>query len=67
MDLVGITEIARMLNVSRQRAHQLAQTEGFPAPAAELSSGRVWETAGVEAWALASGRRASAVAGSEES
>ena len=39
-----------MLDVSRQRAHQLAQTEGFPRPAAELSSGRVWETADVEAW-----------------
>ena len=48
--LVGLTEIARMLDVSRQRAHQLAQTDGFPRPTAELSSGRVWETADVEAW-----------------
>ena len=48
--LVGLTEIARMLGVSRQRAHQLAQTAGFPRPAVELSSGRVWETAAVEAW-----------------
>jgi len=39
-----------MLDVSRQRAHQLAQTDGFPRPAAELSSGRVWETVDVEAW-----------------
>ena len=48
--LVGLTEIARMLDVSRQRAHQLAQTDGFPRPTAELSSGRVWETVDVEAW-----------------
>ena len=50
MNLVGLTEIARMLGVSRQRAHQLAQTDDFPRPAAELANGRVWEIDDVDAW-----------------
>jgi len=54
--LVGITEIGEMLGVSRQRAHQLAQTEAFPKPTAVLSSGPVWETSDVEKWARATGR-----------
>ena len=56
MDLVGLTEIAEMLGVSRQRVHQLAVTEGFPLPAADLASGRVWERKTIEKWAKATGR-----------
>ena len=49
--LVGLSEIATMLGVSRQRAGQLVRDyEDFPAPVAELASGRIWETAAVEAW-----------------
>ena len=49
--LMGISEIADLLGVSRQRAHQLTQRSGFPAPAARLSSGPVWESAEVDTWA----------------
>lgn len=49
--LVGLTEIADMLGVSRQRAGQLAATEGFPEPVARLAAGPIYESADVEAWA----------------
>ena len=52
--LVGLTEIATLLGVTRQRAGQIARDyEDFPAPVAELASGRIWETAAVEGWAEA--------------
>ena len=38
--LVGVTEIAGLLQVSRQRADQLSRTKGFPDPEVELSGGR---------------------------
>ena len=52
--LVRLSEIATMLDVSRQRADQLVRDyEDFPAPVAELASGRIWETTAVDAWATA--------------
>jgi predicted DNA-binding transcriptional regulator AlpA len=46
-----------MLGVSRQRVHQLTEEDpSFPKPAAELATGRVWETADIEKWAKATGR-----------
>ncbi len=52
--LVGLSEIATMLGVTRQRASQLVRDYGdFPPPVAELAAGRVWETAAVETWAKA--------------
>lgn len=52
--LAGLSEIATMLGVTRQRAGQIARDyEDFPEPVAELASGRIWETAAVEAWAEA--------------
>jgi hypothetical protein len=57
MDLVGLTEIATMLGVSRQRVDQLSRdVEGFPAPVGEISAGRIWERADVEQWARETGR-----------
>jgi predicted DNA-binding transcriptional regulator AlpA len=53
---MGITEIARLLGVSRQRAHQLAHSEDFPEPVAVLAAGPIWETTQIEAWAAATGR-----------
>ncbi len=50
-DLVGLSEVAEMLGVSRQRASQLVRDyDDFPAPAASLASGRVWERPKVETW-----------------
>lgn len=40
--LVGVSEIADLLDVSRQRASELARTSDFPVPVASLASGPVW-------------------------
>ena len=56
VDLMGLKEIAELLDVSIQRAHQLAATDGFPAPLGETSAGRVWKRVDVEKWARADGR-----------
>ncbi|MEX1126610.1 MAG: DNA-binding protein [Acidimicrobiia bacterium] len=49
--LVGITEIAAMLGVSRQRANQVSRAYAdFPEPEAELSAGRVWKRKAIESW-----------------
>jgi hypothetical protein len=52
MQPVAITEIANYFGVSRQLANSWAQREDFPAPAAQLSVGRVWDLDDVIAWAL---------------
>jgi len=49
-DLAGVTEVGDILGVSRQRAAQLAETQGFPAPVAELASGRIWRSQDVRLW-----------------
>jgi hypothetical protein len=54
--LMGTSEIAELLGVSRQRAAQLAASEGFPAPVVKLAAGPVWERQAVENWAVATGR-----------
>jgi predicted DNA-binding transcriptional regulator AlpA len=59
-ELLGATDVARLLGVSRQRVYQLrAATPGFPQPATHLSRGALWSRADVEAW---SRRRAEATA-----
>jgi hypothetical protein len=40
--LVGVSELAAALGVSRQRASELRTRPGFPAPVADLSSGPIW-------------------------
>lgn len=55
-DLMGLTEIAELFDVSRQRAGQLAEQEGFPEPVAVIAAGRIWKRADVEAWARRAGR-----------
>jgi len=46
-----------MIDVTRQRVHQLARDDPtFPAPAAVLSAGVVWERVAVEEWARRTGR-----------
>ncbi len=56
-DLVGITEIADMLRISRQRVYQLLESdESFPDPIAEISAGRIWRREDVEAWGRRTGR-----------
>jgi prophage regulatory protein len=48
--LVGITEIAKRLRLSRHRAHLLTIRDDFPRPVEGLAQGRVWRAANVERW-----------------
>lgn len=41
-NVVGVTELADMLGVSKQRASELARVEHFPKPFVELASGPIW-------------------------
>lgn len=43
-DLIGVAELAAILNVSKQRASELARSDDFPQPIAHLASGPVWRT-----------------------
>jgi hypothetical protein len=42
MRTVRLLEIAEILGVTKQRAHQLAEEQGFPAPLAEDGRARLW-------------------------
>lgn len=57
---VGVTEVAELLGVSRQRASELRTRRGFPAPIAELASGPVWTASSLgrflETWERRPGR-----------
>lgn len=55
-ELLGASDVARLLGVSRQRVYQLLEERAdFPRPAAALARGSVWRRHDVEAWAR--GRR----------
>jgi hypothetical protein len=41
-DLVGVAEVARLLNVSKQRASELARSPEFPRPIEVLAAGPIW-------------------------
>jgi prophage regulatory protein len=57
LDLVGVSEIAEMLDVTRQRVDQLTREDGsFPVPVATLTAGRIWRRVDVERWAKKVGR-----------
>lgn len=48
--LYGASEIAERLGVTRQRAHVITHTKGFPEPYDTLAMGSVWRIEDVEAW-----------------
>lgn len=57
LDLVGISEIAEMLRVSRQRVDRISRTDPeFPNPVADIHAGRIWDRADIRAWATRTGR-----------
>ena len=57
VDLLGVTEVAQLLGISRQRVQQLTETDpDFPEPTATMARGRVWSRATIEKWAKATGR-----------
>lgn len=64
-DLLGATEAAALLGVSRQRLHQLRSDGRFPSPLLELAGGPIWMRAAVEAflesWDRRSGRKPAVV------
>lgn len=39
----GVSEVAALIGVSRQRVAELRAKPGFPAPVAELSAGPIWK------------------------
>lgn len=47
LDLVGIAEVAEMLDVTRQRASKLVRTPAFPAMVASPAAGPLWLRAAV--------------------
>lgn len=59
-DLLGVSELAGLLGVTRQRASALAKGPTFPKPVATLHSGPVWTKPSVgrfvESWPRKAGR-----------
>jgi predicted DNA-binding transcriptional regulator AlpA len=49
-DVVGVTEVARLLGLSKGRVSQL-RSAGVMPPAADLASGPVWRRKHIEEWA----------------
>ena len=56
-DLVGVSEAAAILGVSRQRAWQLKDHSAFPSQLAELKSGPIWLRSSIEDFARTWERR----------
>jgi hypothetical protein len=46
-----LVDIAELLGVTKQRAHQIAEEKGFPAPLERDGRGRLWARRDVQAWA----------------
>jgi predicted DNA-binding transcriptional regulator AlpA len=50
-DHMGLSEVAALLGVTRQRAHAIVRDyPDFPAPADVLAAGPVWHGEDVRAW-----------------
>jgi serine/threonine protein kinase len=58
VELVGLTDIAEKLKVSRQRVLQLRRREDFPEPVGEIANGAVWDMDQIRAWARSAVRPA---------
>ena len=51
-ELITTADIARRLDVSPQRAHQLAQQPRFPRAVGRVGNSNVWRASDVERWRL---------------
>ena len=61
---MAVAEIAKALDVSAGRVHQIVKTDpSFPAPGATLSVGKVWRAEDVEEWIRVREERRAARAG----
>ena len=49
-DLVGTTEVAELLGVTRQRIHELRKAGRFPEPMVELAAGPIWLRPAIESF-----------------
>jgi len=49
--LIRLVEVAELLGVTKQRAHQIAAESGFPPPVAKDTRGRCVESYEVQGWA----------------
>jgi hypothetical protein len=49
--LVGASEVADILHVTRQRVHQVRSHKGFPAPLVEVAMGPLWDERAVQRFA----------------
>ncbi len=56
----GVTEVAEVLGVSRQRLSKLRERPDFPDPIGELAQGLVWDLDAVAAWRRSDSRQSSA-------
>ena len=57
MELLSLTDIAELLDMTRQGADKLVKRDGtFPAPEVLTGGTRVWKRADVERWARETGR-----------
>ncbi len=56
--LVGVTEVAGMLGITKQRLAVLREREDFPAPVAALAAGPVWRASDLSTFAGGWQRRA---------
>lgn len=55
--LISVTEIAKLLGVTRQHVDRLVRTDvNFPSPVAVLSGMRVFDRAAIDRWARQTGR-----------
>ena len=50
MRMGGVSEVAELLEVSRQRVAKLRERPDFPDPLGELAQGPVWDLDAVQAW-----------------
>lgn len=51
LDLVGPTEIAELLNISRRTVFRYVARPGFPEPVGRVGRTTIWKRAAVERWA----------------
>ncbi len=49
-ELAGLTEVAELLGVSRERVRQLRSEPAFPEPVAELQATPLWRRGDITAW-----------------
>lgn len=50
-EIVGLSEIAELLGVTKRTVQRYQEREDFPAPLGTLAGGRVWREADVRKWA----------------